>query len=177
PGQWGQQPPGQWGQPPAGPWGPGAPPPAKSGAGCLKIGLIVGGIFGVLAIVAVVAIVVLANRVGDEIDEVDRRTVDGVETNSDNTENPPPDDVEDLSCYTDDAGDVAAEGTLKNNSSETSTYNITVAFESGGTRIDTGTTFVAEVRAGQTATFQITTLTDDPGEFTCELQRVDRFGI
>jgi hypothetical protein len=138
---------------------------------------VIAGIVGVLAILVVVAIVVFVDRVGDEIEDVDGRTVDGIRTNSDNTEHPPPRDVEGLRCFTDDAGDVAAEGRVTNKSSETSTYNIDVAFEAGGTRIDSGTTFVGEVSPGQTASWQVTTLTDAPAEFTCELQRVDRFGI
>jgi hypothetical protein len=129
----------------------------------------------VLAIVAVVAVVVVVDRAAEEVDEVRTRTVDGIETNSDNTEHPPPRDVELERCFTDDVGDVAAEGTATNNTSETSSYTIEVAFDSGGRRITTGSAFLAGVAPGETATWQAITATDDPGDFTCRLRLVDRF--
>jgi hypothetical protein len=139
------------------------------------VALIVGGILAALAIVAVVAFVVLVDRVDEELDEVGTRTVDGVETNSGNEQNPPPRDVELERCFTDDVGDVAAEGTAKNNTSETSSYTIEVTFHAGGRRIAGGNAFLAGVEPGETATWQASDPTDAPAEFDCRVQVVNRF--
>lgn len=71
--------------------------------------------------------------------------------------------------------------TVKNNSSKTSNYFITVAFESadGSQQIDTGIATVSNLAPGQTAEETASSLKRETrataGKFTCKVTKVSRF--
>lgn len=115
----------------------------------------------------------------DDTASGDDGTPSGIETNSGNEENAPPDDIDDgWKCEVDSLGQVQATGTLTNHSSETSSYSITVSFNEKGTntRFGDGTAFVNSVRAGEKATWEAITFDEPPAAgFTCEITEVDRY--
>jgi hypothetical protein len=134
---------------------------------------------GVLLVLGTVAVVAVIAAVGDEVE--DRVDEDGpIRSFSDNTENPPEDDVTLGECG-------PAEGTrfmratveVLNHSSESSNYIVTVAFESedGGRQLTTTTAFVNGLGADQTTTAEANSFEEPPGgvEFSCRIDRVERF--
>ena len=146
--------------PPAG--GYGAPPvagavataPDKKGNGCLKAVLIVGAIIAVLGIALVVLLVFVVKKGVDTVNDklkaqqkVENRT--GIQSNSFNTEHPPQDDLVDWTCTSTPNGFPQVTGTVKNNSSQTSTYTITVEFKQNGSEFTSGTGLVVSVDPGQ----------------------------
>jgi hypothetical protein len=158
-------------------WG-GPQPAKKSNKGCL-IALAVVGVVLVLGIVAVVAIVV---AVGDEVDDrVDEANRDGgIPTFSDNTENPPGEDVSVGECGpAEDTGFMRATVDVLNHSSEPSNYIITVAFESedGGEQFTTATTGVDGLGPDQTTTVEANAFSEPPAgqDFSCAINQVQRF--
>ena len=103
-------------------------------------------------------------------------TGDGPASDSGNTSNPPPSDLnDDLNCGTDEAGWIAATGTLTNQSSGLSNYIISVNFtDNAGTIYANGTAFVNNVPAGETASWKASGLTDFR-DGTCTVVEVNRY--
>jgi hypothetical protein len=172
--------------PPPSPYPP--PPMAqKPNRGCLWwLGLGAAGFLGLIVIGAIVGIAAGTDDTGDD----DRSTgttaaaagattvpaEEGIETDSNNTDNPPPADInDDLSCATEQFMGPVARGTLTNHSSQLSGYMITVGFLDGaGTRVADGTAFVNSVQAGQTATWEAPALNPNVQFETCEVVSVER---
>ena len=104
----------------------------------------------------------------------------GVATQSNNQTHPPQADVNTstASCAPDEIGDWHYKGTVTNNSSQASMYDINVSFQSadGKTQYSTGADLLDHVDPGQTATFDaIATSTSMPATgVTCKLTTVDR---
>jgi hypothetical protein len=167
--------------PPAAPqWG-GPPPAKKSNKGCF-IALAIVGVVLLLGIGAVVAIVVaVGDEVDDRVDQVEQANRDGdIPTFSDNTENPPGDDVTVGECGpASDTGFMRATVDVLNHSSEPSNYLITVAFESddGGEQYSTATTVVDGLGPDQTTTVEANTFEEPPvgQDFSCSINQVQRF--
>lgn len=89
-------------------------------------------------------------------------------------------DVAITACADSENGFLGPEATLTitNNSSKTSNYIITIAFESpdGATQIDTGSAFVNNLGPGQSTTKTASSLQTDRGqEFVCRVADVSRF--
>jgi hypothetical protein len=164
--------------PPPGPqWG-GPPPAKKSNKGCL-IALAVAGVIVVLGIVAVVVVVF---AVGDEVDDrVDQAERDGgIPSLSDNTENPPGEDVTVAECGpAEDTGFMRATVDVLNHSSEPSNYIITVAFEAddGARQLATSTALVNGLGPDQTTNAETDSFQRPPEgvEFSCSINQVQRF--
>jgi hypothetical protein len=155
-------------------------PPQKKGNGCLKAALIVGGILVVLGIAAFVLLAFVVDRgvntVNDKLDaqqKVEDRT--GIHSSSFNTEHPPQDDLGDWKCSTTASGYPQVTGTMKNNSSKSSTYNIGVEFKQNGTQFDTGAGVIVSVAPGQSVDFTATGSVTPTGSFTCKIDSIDRF--
>ncbi|MGZ4693834.1 MAG: hypothetical protein ACXWA3_09425 [Acidimicrobiales bacterium] len=175
--------------PPAG--GYAAPPPMatsvaaapeKKGNGCLKAALIVGGILVVLGIGTFIALAFLVNKGVDTVNDklkaqqkVEDRT--GIKSNSFNTEHPPQDDLVDWKCSTTAGGFPQVTGSVKNNSSHTSSYAISVEFKQNGTEFDTGSGLVVSVDPNQSSDFSATGSVKPTGQFTCKIDTIDRTDI
>jgi hypothetical protein len=171
--------------PPPGPgpgpqWG-GPPPAKKSNKGCF-IALAIVGVVLLLGIGAVVAIVVaVGDEVDDRADQIDRANRDGgIPTFSDNTENPPGEDVTVADCEpAEGTGFMRATLDVLNHSSEPSNYIITVAFESddGGEQFTTATTVVDGLGPDQTTTVEADAFEEPPPgqDFSCSINQVQRF--
>jgi hypothetical protein len=166
--------------PPPGPapqWG-GPPPAKKSNKGCL-IALAVVGVVALLGIAAVVAVVVaVEDEVDDRVDHVNRDG--GIPTFSDNTENPPGDDVSVAECGpAADGGYMRATVDVLNHSSEPSNYIITVAFEAedGDRQLATSTALVNGLGPDQTTNAETNSFQRAPAgeEFSCVVNQVQRF--
>jgi hypothetical protein len=116
------------------------PQPPKGGmSGCLKGGLIVGGI---LLFLGLGSCVVLAVAVDDAADDIEDNIASENERESA--------DVSEPDCRTDDVGFMEAEVTVTNNSSERSNYNIEVTFEGDdGAQLETGFLFVSALEPGR----------------------------
>ena len=82
-------------------------------------------------------------------EEVESRT--GIRSNSFNTEHPPQDDLVDWTCTSTPNGFPLVTGTVKNNSSQTSTYTIIVEFKQNGAEFTSGTGLVVSVDPDRTA--------------------------
>jgi len=154
--------------------------PEKKGNGCLKAALIVGGILVVLGIGTFIALAFVVNKGVDTVNskldaqkKVENRT--GIHSSSFNTEHPPQDDLAgDWKCTSTAGGDPQVTGTVKNNSSNPSSYSITVSFKQNGTQFDTGTGLVIQVEPGQTQSFQATGSVTPTGGFTCKIEDIER---
>jgi hypothetical protein len=168
--------------PPPGPgpqWG-GPPPAKKSNKGCF-IALAVVGVIALLGIGVVVALVVaVGDEVDDRADQIERANRDGgIPTFSDNTENPPGDDVSIADCGPSDTGSMRATVDVQNHSSEPSNYIITVAFEADdGTRqLATSTALVNGLGPDQTTNTETDSFQTPPDgvDFSCAINQVQRF--
>jgi hypothetical protein len=152
----------------------------EGGRGMAIAGIVLGSIG---AIVLVISIAALASS-GDDDDTSNDSSSDttaaatdaGPETDSNNTEHPPPADINgEPDCTTDPALGPVARGTLTNHSSELSGYMISVDFEDGaGTRVAEGTAFVNNVQPNQTANWEASSLEPDVQFETCEIVSVER---
>lgn len=143
---------------------PGYAPPASQGmSGCLKAFLIVLAVSVVLGAVALVIVVVAVDDAVDDFEENRSSEVD---------------DVSDLECDVDVAGDLHATFTVENDSSDRSNYVIEITFEDdGGDQLDTAVAFVNGLESGQRTEGEATTFTDAPsdGGFSCRILEVERF--
>jgi hypothetical protein len=168
--------------PPPGPgpgpqWG-GPPPAKKSNKGCL-IALAVVGVVALLGIAAVVAVVLaVEDEVDDRVDDANRDG--GIPTFSDNTENPPGDDVTVADCGpAPDTGLMRATVDVLNHSSEPSNYIITVAFEAddGSRQLATSTALVNGLGPDQTTNAEANSFQTAPDgvDFSCSINQVQRF--
>lgn len=158
-------PPAAYGPPPQpyAPYPAGAyAPPAKSGmGGCLKAFLVV---LALTVVLGGIGLVLAARAVDDAVDDLDGRDADEV------------DDVTDLECGTDAAGDLRATFAVENDSSDRSNYVITIAFEDAdGNQLDTASAFVNALESGQRTETEAITFTDAPDGFTCRVTDVERF--
>jgi hypothetical protein len=161
---------------------PAAPPPEKKSNGCLKAAIIVSAIIVVLGIGTFVALAFLVNKGVDTVNDklkaqqkVEQRT--GIKTSSFNTEHPPQDDLGDWKCSTTPSGFPQVTGSVKNNSSHTSSYAIVVEFKQNGTQFSTGSGLVVSVDPGQTTDFSATGSVKPDGQFTCRIDSMDRTDI
>lgn len=85
-------------------------------------------------------------------------------------------DVSVIACDVDSIGWGSAKVMVRNQSSKTSTYSITIAFESadGAQQYGTGFTFVSDLRPGQTVVDEVSSLTEAPAGVTCRLTEAER---
>jgi hypothetical protein len=162
----------QWGAQPAPvPQLGGAPVAKKSNRGCL----IALAVVGVIVALGIVGVVLAVNALEDEVDE---RVDDGSLSN--NTENPPAEDVTVNECgLASGTRFMRATVDVLNHSSKPSNYFITVAFESedGGRQLATSTTGVNALGDDQTTTAEANSFEEAPGgqEFSCRITQVERF--
>jgi hypothetical protein len=148
--------------PPTGAYaGPIGPPPSSGTNGCLKWGLIVGGIIAVLGIGSCVFV---ASRVDDVVDDID----------FDDSEEF--DDVDLEGCGRDSSGFLRADLEVTNDSSERSNYLVTVTFEDGdGDQIDTGVANVVALEPRQSTAVTAQSFAEFTGDFDCRVVGVERF--
>jgi hypothetical protein len=101
----------------------------------------------------------------------------GIETDSGNTENPPPEDIDaGWECTIDRVGWSTAQGTLTNHSSGMSNYMVEVSFtDSARVHYASGTAFVNNVAAGAQGEWEANSLTDARPGTTCTIVSVDRY--
>lgn len=80
-------------------------------------------------------------------------------------------------CVTSDFGSPEAHLTIKNNSSKTSNYIITIAFDSpdGGTQYDTGLAAVDNLTPGQTSQTDATAFKQVSTKFVCKIASATRY--
>lgn len=141
--------------------------PVSTGmSGCLKGGLIAGGILLVLGLGSCVVLAVAIDDAADEIDEA---------INEDNEREAR--DVSEPTCRADETtGFMEAELTVRNRSSERSNYSIEVTFEGPDrSQLDTAFLFVNALEPGQSTTDDAVTFTEAPDDFTCRVIAVERF--
>jgi len=156
------------------------PPEKKGSSGCLKAALIVFAVLAVLGIATFIALAFLVNKgvdtVNDKLDaqkKVEQRT--GISSSSFNSEHPPQDDLDGgWKCSTTAGGFPQVTGSVKNNSSHTSSYAISVEFKQNGTQFDTGSGIVVSVDPGQSADFSATGSVQPTGAFSCKIDSIDR---
>ena len=140
---------------------------------------------------ALVALVVVVGALGSGSDDntttaaggngtvntVDRAA--GVDTNSNNTDNPPQNDVAITGCTTAEFTGPEAAIEITNHSSKRSNYMVEISFESqdGANQYGTGTAFVNNLEPGQSKAETATAFEDiaDGTAFTCRVVNVDRF--
>lgn len=87
-------------------------------------------------------------------------------------------DVAITACTADDLGYMDAKVTITNNSSKTSNYIVTIAFDSpdGKTQLATGTAIVNDLQSGQKSPQDANGLQDANGAtFTCRISDVSRY--
>ena len=180
-------PPGPPLAPPPGAYGaPAAPPPApaKSGNGCLKAFLIVSAIVAVLAIAVFVLVAFVFKKGVDTLndkvaaqDKIEQQT--GIKSSSFNTEHPPQRDisVDDMDCTVDSSGDMMASGTVKNHSSKTSVYTVTISFRRNGVEVASASDVLPTVDAGQTASWTANSATPAQGPFICKIYEIERVDV
>ena len=140
--------------------------PQKSSSGCLKWALIIGGIIAVLGLILIIATVAAVDDAVDEIDDIQQQQDSEIA-----------DDVTGVECVTSDAGFMAANIDVTNNSSDPSTYLIEVVFEdpASGDQLDTAIISTDNLNNGQSTTLEALTLTEAPaGGFTCDVVDVTR---
>lgn len=124
---------------------------------------------------AVIAIAALAGGGGDDDGDGDAATGDEPVTNSGNSENPPADDVTVTECAADEVGWIKASGLIVNNSSEPSTYLVSVEFVAGEVRYAEGVFSSSAVAPGQQVEWEASGVTDARDGTTCSLTQVERF--
>jgi uncharacterized protein DUF4190 len=148
----------------------------EGGRGLAIAGIVLGSIGAVMLVISIAAIAGSSSDDDTSSDTTAAATDDGPETDSGNTEHPPPADINgEPDCTTDPALGPIARGTLTNHSSELSGYMISVDFEDGtGTRVAAGTAIVNNVQAGQTANWEAAALDPDVQFETCEVVSVER---
>lgn len=85
-------------------------------------------------------------------------------------------DVSIIGCDVDSIGWGNAKIMVRNQSGKTSTYSITIAFESasGAQQYGTGFTFVSDLRPGQTVVDEVSSLGNAPTGVTCRLTEAER---
>jgi hypothetical protein len=166
-------PPGQGGPQPYPYPGQQPPPPSRRG-GCGKAALIGLAVIGALVVLVVIVSIIAVGTADDEDD--DRANDTGVRTESGNTESPPQEDVVIDSCEAAPGLNFAtAKGTIRNHSSETSTYFIEVNItDEAGTIVGNAVSSVANVPAGGTATFEAPSTVEMAPGVTCRLAEVNR---
>lgn len=176
---------GLWYQPQAGP-GMQAPgmqymqPPKKKSHGCLIAALVVVALFLLIGVIG---------AIGASNTDTDTASGGGGDSSSDsggndsgaesdfstNTENPPADDIDDITCA-EDFGLITGVVNVTNNSSGTSDYIITIGIEQNGVKIGEGFGSLDNVDAGQTARVEIVATADTQGQpFQCTVDEVERF--
>jgi len=101
----------------------------------------------------------------------------GVDTESGNTEHPPPADVAITTCAPDpDVGWILAAGTITNHTSKASTYFVQVEFvDANGIRYAEGITSSSTVAPGQAVEWEASGLTEARAGGKCKLISVDRY--
>ena len=143
----------------------------------------------VIAIVGVIlmaliagCVVILGTAVHTAVDNTNqqrgRNLIDGIDSNSTNSEHPPQKDITQVTCDVDDSGDMRAVIHITNHSSERSNYSIDVVFESkdGTEQLDSSFAGVSHLEAGQSATTQSVTFTAPPSTgFSCRVTQIDRY--
>ena len=102
-------------------------------------------------------------------------TAEGPITNSGNTENPPAGDVALTTCDGGDYGLTTAGLVITNNSSEPSTYFVTVEFVAGGVRYGEGFASSSAVAPGQQVELDALGADDLRPDTTCNVTQVERF--
>ncbi|MEZ5383634.1 MAG: FxLYD domain-containing protein [Microthrixaceae bacterium] len=148
-------------QPPQGGYPP-QPGPAKSNAGCLKVGLIVLAVLVVFGLLGVGCLAFGANQV---VDEFDKQT--GVADSSDYELTGP-------ECVNEEFVGPKATGTLKNTSSEAQGFEVSVRFtDADGNLISEDSTFTDSIDVDQTANWEVSTFESADGEIKCEVAEVN----
>lgn len=113
---------------------------------------------------------------GDLEESADAGSSDGPQTNSGNSENPPPDDVELNDCSATEFGTVAASGVIVNHSSKPSTYFIEVEFvDASGTRFDESIASSSTVAPGQQVEWEAPGIEGPRDGMQCRITSVERY--
>ena len=140
-----------------------APPASQGMNGCLKAFLIVLALLTVLGVIgAIVAVTLLDDAVDDFVDG------DSDEAN----------DVRDVDCDVDAAGNLRATITVENDSSERSNYILQVAWQDDdGRELTSSAAFINAVQPGDQESGDSVTSEPAPsnGDFDCEVTGVQRF--
>jgi hypothetical protein len=156
----GYGPPPGFGPPPYG------PPPSSGLSTTAKVLIGIAIAIVVLGLGSCVAAVVLVGAVADEATEAIEENVNSEEERA---------DIGELDCRADASGQLVADMEVTNNSSERSSYDIQIAFETGVSEIATGQATVSGLAPGASTTATALTGTETPSErFACRLVFVDR---
>jgi hypothetical protein len=140
----------------------------KKGGGCLKaIGI------ATVALVALIVVGVIIAAVSASNDAP--KKVNGVASNSLNSDHPPQADVQLSTCATDEFGTANATGVITNHSTQASNYSIHIAFQQNGARVDDGYALESDVQPGQPTNFTAGGLKQVTGQVTCTVTSVERF--
>jgi hypothetical protein len=137
-------------------------------SGCLKAAIIVGGLVLVLGLGSCIALALTADEIAENVDEA----VDDIDEDDEREAR----DVGEPDCRVGESGQMEAELTVTNRSSERSNYIIDVTFESSdGSQLETAVLFVNDLEPDQSTTDVASTFTEPTGEFTCRVVDVERF--
>jgi hypothetical protein len=118
------------------------------------------------------AVLLLVAR--DDDHEPATSVIDGIESRSGDTKNPPQRDVvPGMDCSV-EIGVLKAGGQLTNHSSDTSTYSLLVAWENNGVRIADATTVIEFLAPGASAEWDATGLGNGNSATTCRIVRIER---
>lgn len=129
---------------------------------------------GLLVIVVIAA--VAGGGSEDDDPPVNTETNDGPDTESGNTDNPPPDDVTLDVCGSGEANFIEAGGLITNHSSKASTYFIEVEFvDASGTRYGEGIASSSTVAPDQKVEWSASGLVEPRPDTTCRVTSVERF--
>jgi len=125
-----------------------------------------------IARIALVPIVALLTLTGCE-----RTELNGIGSYTPDDLAPPQLDVAMSGCSIGEWGWVTGTGTVQNRTDDVATYEVVVVFESGETRLGQGSTWIRDLSAGQTATFDASThLGERSGEMSsCEVATINRW--
>lgn len=121
---------------------------------------------------------VIAFLIADDDSRSVTTIIDGIESTSDDTENPPQRDLHpELRCHV-EADALRATGALTNRSDLTATYQVFVVWERDGDRLGEAIAVVEAVTSGETREWEvvgeISGVDDGDSPTTCRALRVDR---
>lgn len=118
---------------------------------------------------------VVAFLIADDKDPREVTTIiDGIESATDDAENPPQRDLHpELRCHA-EAGSLRATGSVTNRTDQTATYQVVVVWEHDGDRLGEASALVEAVAAGETRDWEVTGVGDGDAATTCRALRVDR---
>lgn len=166
---WWQASDGKWYPPQAAPayqTYPGPPPVApRNNNGCLIAGAVVAAVM----ILGGVACVALVGEAAEDVSE-------SIDEDQEQRERVFAEDVTLDGCNPTEFGNMAAQVTVTNHSSDRSNYSIKVSFTSPDKAelYDSTFTYVSGLEEGQTTTDEVTSIEDAPAEYVCEIVDITR---